>query len=100
MAHDFDLNYQFIFFAPRYTSQLSVYPAVWALEAMKAVPDIYYIFVDYSAFSKVKVSVENLQGITPYIYCVGKVVGELSVNNCVCPFIRTWSRMSYYRICS
>lgn len=81
IACDFDLDRQFLIYVPGFTSQYFGYPAVWVSEAMRSVPDVYYVFVDYSMYSKVKITIENLQGMIPYVYYIGKAVGELLANH-------------------
>lgn len=81
IARDFDLRRQFLIYVPGFTSQFLGYPSIWVLEAMRTVPDIYYVFVDFSAYSKVKLNTKNLQGLIPYAYYIGKAVGEVLADN-------------------
>lgn len=78
---DFDISRQFIIYVPGFTSQYNGYPTIWVKEALKSIPDVISIFVDYSAYSKVKLNVPNLQGLVPYVYYIGKAVGELLAYN-------------------
>lgn len=81
IARDFDMRRQFLIYVPGFTSQFYGYPTIWVLEAMRTVPDVYYVFIDYSAYSKVKLTIENLQGLIPYVYYIGTAVGELLADN-------------------
>lgn len=81
ITSDFDMSRKFIVYGATFTSQIRGYGDIWALEGVEAVPDVYYLYIDYSAYSGITVTIPHLEHMTPYVYYVGKAVGELLANN-------------------